>query len=145
MIFLYMLPTFFSCTCCPHYFPVHVGHIIFLYMLPTLSSCTCCPHYFPVHVSHIFLYILPTLFSCTCCPHYFPVHVAHIIFLYMLPTLFHVLNSSGATGGSAFSFLTSTSSLITAAGNYKVKTLGGFQWRDIRTNFPKKSTCNLTR
>jgi len=45
----------------------------------------------------------------------------------MLPILFHDLNSSGATGASAFSFLTSTSSLITAAGNYKVKTLGGFQ------------------
>jgi hypothetical protein len=63
----------------------------------------------------------------------------------MFPTLFHDLNSSGACGASAFSFLTSTfsfltstSSLITAAGNYKVKTLGGFQWHGIGTNFPKK-------
>jgi len=54
-----------------------------------------------------------------------------------LPALFHDLNSSGATGASAFSFLISTSSLITAAGNYKLNTLGGFQWHEIHTNFPK--------
>jgi len=49
-----------------------------------------------------------------------------------------IYNSSGATGTSSFSFLTSTSSPITASGNYNVKTLGGFQWHEIRTNFPKK-------
>jgi len=54
-------------------------------------------------------------------------------------------NSSGATGSSSSSFLTSTSSPITAAGNYKVKSLCGFQWHEIHVNFPQKSTCKLTR
>lgn len=68
--------------------------------------------------------------------YYFTVYKIHlkkiwIVFLYMLAILFPDLNWIGASGASSFSFLTSTRSLITTAGNYKVKTWDGFQWHEI--------------